>query len=359
MIYNSVINPLSFGQVSLNVLRELRKQKVNVNFFPIGENLDFNAFDKLEECDKNWIISSMNSRMVNYVDEPSLKLWHINGSESRYSSQQYLYTFYEANAPTQTEINLVKAQKHVFFSSSHGAKCFKDAGCNNVSFVPVGFDPDFQVTNQGQAGILHFGLTGKLEARKNTQQIITNWLNKYGNKDGYLLTCLVNNPFFPPEKFQQILAHTLGNVRWKNINFLPVLNQNSQVNNFINSIDIDLSGLSSSEGWGIPNFTSACFNKVVVATRGPGHEDWMDDAKHVVECPFSGERSVEDGAFFSNGGDFNQGTFKTISNEDMFKSFEDAEDVFAQKNGRELNEEMIKKFSYSEMVSKILTEMNK
>lgn len=47
--YNGPINPLSFGNVSYNFLKHLYRKEVEVCYFPIGNNLDFSAFDKAED----------------------------------------------------------------------------------------------------------------------------------------------------------------------------------------------------------------------------------------------------------------------------------------------------------------------
>ena len=57
IIYKGAINALSFGNVSYNLLREMYREQIQVSFFPIGENLNFESFDKIDEDFKKWIIS--------------------------------------------------------------------------------------------------------------------------------------------------------------------------------------------------------------------------------------------------------------------------------------------------------------
>ena len=45
--------------------------------------------------------------------------------------------------PTEAEKNIVNLHDNVMFSSSYAAKIFKSVGCENVKYLPIGFDPDF------------------------------------------------------------------------------------------------------------------------------------------------------------------------------------------------------------------------
>ena len=48
-------------------------------------------------------------------------------------------------------------QKHVFFSSEEAADVFKKKGCNNVSAIPLGLDPDFkQLKREFDKDVIHF-----------------------------------------------------------------------------------------------------------------------------------------------------------------------------------------------------------
>ena len=77
----------------------------------------------MDEDFKKWIESSTNNRLTSIKkDTPCLSIWHINGSESRVSQNNTLYTFYELNSPTLTEKNLVDFQDDVVFSSSFAKK---------------------------------------------------------------------------------------------------------------------------------------------------------------------------------------------------------------------------------------------
>ena len=129
LIFNAPFNSLSFGNISLNLARELYKRKVKCSIFPIGDKIDISAFDKLSDDFKQWLQDSASQRLSTVsADIPTLQMWHINGSESRFSQRKVLYSFYELNSPTPTEKNLVSLQDACVFSSKYAADSFRNGG---------------------------------------------------------------------------------------------------------------------------------------------------------------------------------------------------------------------------------------
>jgi len=80
IIFKCPINPVSFGNVSLNLMREMFHRGMTVSHFPIG-NPDAAVFDKLSNDFKEWLQGSISNRFHTLEkDTPTLQLWHINGS---------------------------------------------------------------------------------------------------------------------------------------------------------------------------------------------------------------------------------------------------------------------------------------
>jgi hypothetical protein len=357
IIYRGAINSLSFGNVSYNLLREFYKQNIDVVFFPFSEKLEFEAFDKINSDFRKWLIDSANQRFIHVEkDLPCLSQWHINGSESRIGKNQNLFSFYEATEPSSIEQSIVNLQDSCTFASSHAADCFKQSGCNNVHFVPIGFDTDFEVTDEEYLpNKIHFGLMGKFERRKNTSQIIKNWAKKYGNNYNYQLSCCVSNPFFKPEDMQVLLTESLGGQSYGNINILPHLSTNSEVNEFMNAIDIDLTGLSGAEGWNLPSFNSTALGKWSIVMNHTSHKDWANKDNSILVEPEQ-EVPIYDNTFFIEGSGFNQGKMHAISDDLMISMFEQSEEFAKKENteGKKLQEQ----FTYKKTIDKLLDIIN-
>lgn len=351
LLVETPINSLSFGNVSVNILREMFKKNVEVGLFPIG-NPDLSAYS-LDSEFTTWLKESIDKHLDLLAEKtPVFKLWHLNGGENRKAPQQNLYTFYECSEPTKHEIAVCKSQNKTFFSSTYSKNLFADAGCDNVSFIPLGFDPDFSKTNKKYLeGVVHFGLMGKFEKRKHTAAIIKAWLKKFGNDNRYQLSCCITNPFLKPEQMQAIIHNVLDGKRYTNINFLPYLPTNKEVNEFLNAIDIDLTGLSGGEGWNLPAFNATCLGKWSVVLKATSHIDWATEDNSVMISP-NGTVSVADGVFFGEGQEFNQGVFYTWDEKDAISAMEAAVNKCSSvnKSGIDLGLQM----TYSKTVDAIL-----
>ena len=357
IILKAAFNNLSFGNVSYNIARELYKADVKTSIFPIGNNFDFSAFDKISEDFKKWMESSTNSRLTTIKkDVPCLSLWHINGSEETIGNKSFLYSFYELDNPTFTEKNIVDLHDSVIFSSSHAKDSFENVNCENVHNVPLGFDEDFFETGKSYLeDKIHFGIMGKWEKRKHTGKIIKLWAKKYGNNPKYQLTCCVVNPFFKEQEMNQIIAQAFEGKNYGNINFLPRVKTNSEVNEYLNAIDIDLSGLSGAEGWNLPAFNSSCLGKWSVVLNSTSHKDWANSDNCILVEP-SGQESSEDGVFFKKDLPFNQGSINTFDEDFVISKLEEAEKKCAEKNTEGIKLKEI--FTYKKTLDSILKIIN-
>ena len=348
------INPTSLGNVSVNLLREFYKKEIEVALFPVSENIDLSVYDKLDKDFIDWINESSKNRYRSLDREiPCFQVWHIYGSEHRISDKSFLYTFYELDQPTFSENKICQNHDKVFFSSSHAKEVFN---LNNTSFVPLGFDEDLfdQDVKKNKDEVIHFGLMGKLEKRKNTIEIIKNWLKRFGNNSKYLLSCVINNNFIPNQVYDEIIKNITDNFKYENINFIPFLKTNSEVNDFLNQIDIDLTGLSGGEGWNLPAFNATCLGKWSCVLNNTSHKDWASKENSCLIEP-SDKAEAYDGLFFQKGSEFNQGNINLFNE----KSFENSVLTAISKRLTK-NEEGLKlaqKFSYEKTAEAILSEI--
>jgi hypothetical protein len=349
LIIEAPLNALSFGNVSYNFLRELYKANVDIALFPIGEP-DLSSFQPSQDF-LNWLQKAASARFDSLSKNlPVLKLWHLNGSDTLRGRNQTLITFYECNNPTNIEKNISKLQTKTLFSSKYSSSQFEGSDT-----FKLGFDEDFKITGKSYLkDIIHFGLCGKFEKRKHTEKIIKTWLKKYGNNNKYLLSCCITNPFFKPEDMQKVIANLLEGKYYSNINFIPWLKTNAEMNEFLNAIDIDLTGMSGGEGWNLPSFNATCLGKWSVVLNATAHKEWATGDNSVLVEP-NGQQPCEDGVFFKNNAEFNQGTFFTFDEEVFISAMEKAESQVGQINscGLLLGQTFTYKSALEEILSKI------
>jgi hypothetical protein len=361
LIVSAPINSLSLGQFSFNVIRELYRRKIQISLFPKG-NVDMSAY-KIDPQFGAWIERAVNDRLKKFDRKvPTLHLWHLNGSEFKVSDHQYTFTFHETDSPTENEINIVNQQDHTFFSSSWSVGNFEQYGAKNVSFVPLGFDEDFTEIKHRQVSndIVHWVLCGKAEARKNTQLIITEWTKRYGGNKRHQLTTLVNNPFFQSDHMNAFYGGCFeGKPKPFNVNILPTLKTNAEVNQLFNSADIDLSGFSKSEGWGLPAFMMTALGKWSTVTNCSAHKDWAT-ASNAILTEATEMTPVYDGVFFAQGQPFSQGNVYAFKAEQLHAAFDAAEKKAKTPNpeGRKLREQFTYKRTVDEILAKIPRVLN-
>lgn len=360
IIFEAPLNPLSFGNVCYNFLKEfyklsLKDQDLKFSYIPIGE-INLSAFDKASEDFKKWIASAIKNKWQNLSkDAVTLKLWHINGAEKRISSKQVLYTFYELDEPTIAERAIVGLQDSVIFSSSYSAKHFKHSGLGKIYSVPIGFEEDFYKINKPrQQDKIIFSLMGKFEKRKHTEKIVKMWVKRFGNNAKYQLNCSIINHFFDKELMKKLIAG-FRSMAW-NVNVLPYVATNSEVNDILNVADIDLSGLSGAEGWGMPAFNSACLGKWGIVLNATSHKDWANEHNAILVNP-SGKIEAYDGSFFKKGSDFNQGSIYDFNEDEAVAAMEKAIALVEAKKTNEQGELLRQNFTYEKTMSQIVSVM--
>jgi len=351
------INSLSFGNCSVNILKEIFKRGLSPTISLIGERADFSSFEgKITPEFLEWVKQRCHSFNLKHKrTNPTFKLWHINGSLSSPSKDQTLLTFYELDSPTSSEINIIKNQKTTLVSSSYTKSVFDSHGCANVKYCPLGFDSESfykKESNRKDEEKIVFGLVGKLEKRKQHHKVLSAWAKKFGNNPKYMLNCAIKNSFLSDEQNQATLNQVLGGNSYFNINFLNYMPSNNLYNDYLNSNDIII-GMSAGEGWGLPEFQSLCLGKHGVILNAHAYKDWANSENSVLVNP-NGKIPCYDGFFFNPGTEFNQGNYFDWDEDEFISACEEAENRFKNNKINIAGEELSKKFTWSNTTDVIL-----
>lgn len=319
---NFPINSVSFGQVSTLLMRGLFEQKKSPPLFVIG-NLDLSAqpkddgfTQKLRECVGKF---PEHSR-----DNPTLKLWHLNGGLDSFSKKHHLLTFYELDQPTRAEINTAKNCDKLIFTSRYSQEIFNQFQVES-HVVPLPFDKyNFKKLDKKyfDDGRIVFNLCGKFEKRKHHKKIIQAWAKKFGNNKKYFLQCTLFNHFLSEEQNKGAFSDCLQGKPYFNIQFLGHMPSNAVYNDYLNSSDIIL-GMSGGEGWGLPEFHSVGLGKHSVILNASGYKEWATTENSVLVNP-SGKIEAYDGIFFKKGEPFNQGLIYDFNEDDFISGCEEA-----------------------------------
>lgn len=353
LAFNLPLNSTSLGQVSFSILRTLFNKNLSINLFPIG-GIDIST-QKQDQDFLNWLQNSVVSSAREHTkNTPIFKLWHINGSLESFSNKQVLLSFYEVDSPTATEINIIKNNEKVLFSSNYSVSVFKSLGINNVDFLPLAFDSlHFKNSVKRNTNGIQFGLFGKLEPqRKRHLKTLSLWAQKYGNNPNYHLNCALFNHFLDANMQSQIINQALNGKKYFNINFLNYMPSNEMYNDLLNNTDIVLA-MSGGEGWGLPEFQTVALGKHCIGLNAHAYKEWMNEDNSILIQP-NGKIPCYDNIFFKQGMEFNQGN---IFDWDEKEFLEGLDKVEMRYKNNPINKEGLKlqeKFTYSKMVDSIL-----
>ncbi len=359
---------LSLGQVGFNLLRELYKRKVQVCFFP--RQFDLSPF-RVDTGFGQWLERAANTRYAKLDRKvPTLNVWHIAESEKRISDKQVTLSFHETDSPTEAEINIVNQQDHTFFTSNWTVDSFKTYGAPNVSFVPLGLDEDFVPAPRRMIAedVTHWILVGKHEGRKNTELIIRTWMKRFGGNRQHQLTLCIFNPFYQKRQLpngqiegfdmNDVYASIFRSGKPHNVNIMPPLKTNAEMLSLYQSADIDLSGFSSSEGWGIPAHTCTALGKWSIVTNCSAHKDWATKENSILVDPVAGPagmREVYDNVFFQKGAPFSQGNIYAFTAEQLDEAMSRAEKI--AKTPNPAGEALRTQHTYSKTLDTILEKL--
>jgi hypothetical protein len=353
LAFNLPLNSTSLGQVSFSILRELYNKKIQINLFPIG-NVDIGT-QKQDNDFILWLQDAIGSSYKEFDrNTPIFKLWHLNGSLESFSKKQVLLSFYEVDSPTKTELNIIKNNEKVLFSSNYTVSIFNALEAKNVDFIPLAFDnTHFRETPKRNIKAIQFGLFGKLEPqRKRHLKTISLWAKKYGNNPNYSLNCAIFNHFLEPQVQSQIINQALGGQNYFNINFLNYMPSNEMYNDLLNNTDIVLA-MSGGEGWGLPEFQTVALGKHCLGLNAHAYKDWMTSDNSVMIEP-NGKIPCYDNIFFKEGLEFNQGQIFDWDEKDFLHGLDLIESKFKNNPVNTEGLKLQQQFTYSKMVDSIL-----
>lgn len=361
--FEGVINPLSFGYITNGIAKELWKRKVDFNFLPTSNNIDWSVFDKEDNDYKAYINTSAQSFLKKFnVNNPFFKIWHINDAWKKLSKvQNSLLTFHELDRLTDEEVNILNSYDKIFVTSKFSKNIFEDHGVKSpVFYVPMGLDSEIFYdlkTPRPFKDIIVFSIFGKFEKRKRTVQTIQAWIKRYGNDARYKLHLYVTNPFFKVEEMNQSYA-TIFNNQPKpfNVDLFPYLPTNSHLNAAYNSTDIVLD-MSGGESISLGSLNCVAMGKHAVVNYNTGIKDWATNENSVLVKP-NGKEPCYDGKFFQQGAPFNNGNIYTYDTDDFLSACDIAIKKFESNPVNENGKLLYQSYSFNNGVDLILKEIS-
>lgn len=347
--FQTPLNNLSFGHVAFNILERLHARKEGVNLFLRQEPPDLSSFSCSSVLEK-WILDNWGLARGRYsANDPSFSIWHIHGgSEFRVGKRQTLMTFHEVDAMTPYEVNVLKNQDAVLFTSKFSCEVAKQHGVENVTYCPLGFDNiHFKALPRHDAPI-QFAIFGKFEKRKHTENVIKTWCAKFGGKKEFVLNIHVYNTFLSPEQNLNLLLRACDGKKPFNVNIVPYSKTLRELNESLNNADIVLD-MSGGEGFSIPSFSAVCLGKHAVVNNCSSLADWAPQGGACLVEP-AGKQDVCDDIFFRKENPFGRGNIFGFSPEGFIAGCEQAIEKFKSNPVNDKGLDLQQEFTYDRTV---------
>lgn len=348
-------NVSGYGQVGWGILYEIYSRGLEPNIFTIGEDLRPFVKDPAFEI---WLSDCKNKSLKDFRNLPTLRLWHISGSERLLSKRNILWTANECSELTSEEFEILSGYDKIIVTSNYSKDVFaKYFDPDSKLFVVHNFFDSihYKNTTVKKPKQLNWGLFGKMEKRKQSRSSLISWANKFGNNPNHHLTCAIFNGFLDAgQQANEINSWFNGRPPY-NISFLGPQPTNEEMNTIYNSVDIVIA-LNSAEGTNLPLLTCLGLGKHALVHNATGHRDFCNfDNSVLIES--SGQEPIYDNIFFIQGSQFNQGVMPSIS----YKSVVDGYDqVLKRFNENPVNESGFKikdDFSVSKTVDALLSHL--
>ena len=340
-------NPLGYGVVGLNVLRQLYSMGHKVSYWPIG-NI---------ECEQEDIVAIQE--MVNNQDNydkngASLKIWHQHDLAQHVGKGKHCgFPIFELDKFTEREVHQLNQQDTVFVCSQWAAGVVaENTKQTNIKVAPLGVDSSTFFSSPINEGPTVFLNVGKWEIRKGHDVLIRAFEQAFREDDNVELWMMNHNPFLSDkDELEWKRLYNSGKLANK-INFLERVKSHTEVADIMRKADCGVFP-SRAEGWNLEALEMLSCGRQVIVTDYSAHTEFCNNENsHLIKIDEL--ESAFDGIWFKG-----EGRWAAIGQTQIDQLSEYMRKVHEQKQGGEdiLNVcgiDTAKTFNWKSTVDKIL-----
>lgn len=286
------INKLSYGYLSLNILKELSKNH-NVSLWPIGGieyEPKYHSLIKL--CIANTGLFDVYAPAIRIFHQHSLDLFPGRGKKIGYSVFE-LDTFSDV-------------EKHHLSSCDELIVCSqwaKDVCINNGISIPIhivnlGVDTNiFYPKPMPNSDIIRFFNIAKYEKRKSHDIISNAFIDAFKDKKDVSLFYLGESQLYTPEENREWASKLTKDP----LNRIKCLNRLSSLENIADLINLCHCGVfpSRAEGWNMPLSETLACGRYAIATDVTAHSEYIT-ADNSLVVKTNGLVTASDNKWFRN-----------------------------------------------------------
>lgn len=298
-----VINKLSYGIVTRNIIKALINNDESVALFPIGERHEFEP-DEIEIL-KN----AVGFAQYFDVNAPCIRIWHqFDMSQFVGKSKHIGYPIFELNRFKDLDKHHLNSCDELFVCSNW-AKSICEKELRNdikISVVPLGVDTSvFNPKNNRSSDSFIIHNIGKIEIRKGHDIIPEILKLAFKKDDNFRLKMMWRNPVVDRQMGLEKITeweNFYSTELWNRVDFLSPVEFNNQVAEFLNSSHLGLYP-ARAEGWNLSLLESMACGCHVVTTNYSAHTEYCNDKNSALVTPKSLE-SAFDSVFFDGFGEW-------------------------------------------------------
>lgn len=299
MIINlqGVINNLSYGLVTQNIIKELIKNH-QVNLYPISPNIECSVLSQQEvsKCIINTKKTSCD------LSAPSLRIWHqFDLAPSIGRGPRIGYSFFELDSLNEFEIKQISSLDLFLVPSKWAKTIVENQSKVNCEILNPGVDTNifYPIPKLIEEKTIFLNI-GKWEVRKGHDFLLQAFNKAFDKDDNVELWLCPNNPVNKDEHTKSWEKYYNTSKLSSKIKILPRQSNQQEIASIINQADVGVF-LSRAEGFNLPLIESLACGKQVITTNYSAHTEYCNELNSNL-VSISELETAYDGLYFNGTG---------------------------------------------------------
>lgn len=296
------INQLGYGIASLNILKALQIEGVDVSFFPIGQ------LEVTSQQDAECVQRAIESSKFFDCYAPCIKIWHQHDLAQFVGNSKHIgFPIFELDTFNELESHHLKSCDKLFVCSKWAKyTCIankvtdyyqKNSNYHTTEVVPLGVDMNIfkPYCSHDNSKTIFFNC-GKWEVRKGHDILYKAFNLAFSGVDDVELWMMCQNPFNTAQQESQ-WTNLYNNSK---IRFIPRVKTQEEVYNIMKEVDCGVFP-SRAEGWNLEALEIMACGKQLIITNNSAHTEFCNSTNSLLIDTPEKELAFDGKWFFGQG----------------------------------------------------------
>lgn len=292
---NAPINTTSYGYVSCNIIKELKKLNHDIRHIPIGRNdPDEDLHSEIKDVLLRWDYS---------FDAPSIKIWHQHDLGGFYGKGLRIgMPIFELEKFNPIELHSLNNPDELFVCSNWAKNVIHEnvpEKIGHTHVVPLGVDTSiFKECPLPNSNKTIFGNFGKFESRKGHDVLPIIFNKAFEKEDDVMLVMMAHNFFLSQDQTNAWIKSFKETKLGDKIIFIDRQKSQSMVYSIMSQIHCGIFP-SKAEGWNLEALELLSCGRHIIITNATAHTEFCNNQNsHLIEMN-SGYEKAQDVKFFN------------------------------------------------------------